>query len=214
MVIQQYFANIDPISGNTSGKYLTMADYGTYTDHELLDLLKEGDQVAFTEIYDRYKLLLHRYAYRWLQDKEAVKDVIQELFTTVWTKRETLVFNKNLSGYLYTSVRNGILRKVSQNQRSVDYTDSLREYAEKGESITDHRIRENQLKEIIEREISALPHKMREVFELSRNSHLSHAEIAGRLGLSEHTVRTHIKKALKILRSRLGLYLFLYFLLN
>lgn len=191
-----------------------MANYGTYTDQELLDLLKESDPVAFTEIYDRYKLLLHRYAYRWLQDKEAVKDVIQELFTIVWTKRETLIFNKNLSGYLYTSVRNGILRKVSQDRRSIDYTDSLREYAEKGESITDHRLRENQLKQIIEQEISALPSKMREVFELSRNSHLSHAEIASQLGLSEHTIRTHIKKALRILRSRLGLRLFLLFLFS
>ncbi len=191
-----------------------MIAYGAYTDQELLELLKKSDQAAFTEIYDRYKLLLHRYAYRWLQDKEAVKDVIQELFTVLWTRREALVLNENLSGYLYVSVRNGILRKISQDKRFAAYAVSLADYADKGESITDHRLRENQLRAIIEKEIATLPSKMREVFELSRNSHLSHTEIAERLNLSEHTVRSHIKKALKILRSRLGFYLLIYFFMG
>ncbi|MDR6783183.1 RNA polymerase sigma-70 factor (family 1) [Pedobacter africanus] len=191
-----------------------MIAYEAYTDQELLELLKKSDQAAFTEIYDRYKLLLHRYAYRWLQEKEAVKDVIQELFTVLWTRREALVLNENLSGYLYVSVRNGILRKISQDKRFAAYAASLADYADKGESITDHRLRENQLRAIIEKEIATLPSKMREVFELSRNSHLSHTEIAERLNLSEHTVRTHIKKALKILRSRLGFYLLIYFFMG
>ncbi|SMD01843.1 RNA polymerase sigma-70 factor [Pedobacter africanus] len=191
-----------------------MVAYGAYTDQELLGLLRKGDQAAFTEIYDRYKLLLHRYAYRWLQDKEVVKDVIQELFTVLWTRREALVYNENLSGYLYISVRNGILRKISQDKRFAAYAESLADYADNGESITDYRLRENQLRKIIEKEIAALPAKMREVFELSRNSYLSHMEIAERLGLSEHTVRTHIKKALKILRSRLGFYLVICFLMS
>lgn len=191
-----------------------MADCKKLSDRDLIDLLKDGDAGAFTEIYDRYKEILHHYAYRWLQDRETVKDVIQELFTVVWTKRETLVFNHNLSGYLYTAVRNGILRKISQQNRSRDYTASLQEYADLGENITDYRVRENQLKEIIEKEIAALPDKMQEVFRLSRNGQLSHAEIAAQLGLSEHTVRAHIKKALKILRDKLGILIFIYLLMH
>jgi len=191
-----------------------MPDYKELSDHELFDLLKDNDQLAFTEIYDRYKEVLHRYAYKWLQDRDAVKDVIQDLFTMIWTKRDILTFNQNFSGYLYISVRNAILRKIQKEDRNNTYANSLRDYAEKGVSITDHLLREKQLKSIIEQEISALPGKMREVFELSRNEYLSHAEIAERLGISEHTVRAHVKKALKILRGRLGIYMFLYFLMH
>lgn len=191
-----------------------MPDYKELSDQELLDLLKENNQAAFTEIYDRYKEVLHRYAYKWLQDRDAVKDVIQDLFTLIWTKRDTITFNQNLSGYLYISVRNSILRKIQQEDRKNNYASSLQEYADKGVSVTDHLLREKQLRSIIEKEIAALPDKMREVFELSRNEHLSHAEIAEKLGISEQTVRTHVKKALKILRGRLGIYLFLYFLLH
>lgn len=191
-----------------------MPDYKELSDHELFDLLKENNQAAFTEIYDRYKEILHRYAYKWLQDRDAVKDVIQDLFTLIWTKRDTITFNQNLSGYLYISTRNAILRKIQQEDRKNTYANSLQEYADKGVSITDHLLREKQLKSIIEQEIAALPDKMREVFELSRNEHLSHAEIAEKLGISEQTVRTHVKKALKILRGRLGFFVFLYFLLH
>lgn len=191
-----------------------MPDYKELSDQELFDLLKDNNQAAFTEIYDRYKEVLHRYAYKWLQDRDAVKDVIQDLFTLIWTKRDTMTFNQNLSGYLYISVRNAILRKIQQEDRKNTYANSLQEYADKGISITDHLLREKQLKSIIEQEIAALPEKMREVFELSRNEHLSHAEIAEKLGISEQTVRVHVKKALKILRGRLGIYMFLYFLLH
>ncbi len=75
--------------------------------------------------------------------------------------------------------------------------------------LTDHLVREKQMKAIIEREISKLPKKMRIVFELSRNEHLSHKEIAETLNLSEQTVTDQIKKALKILRTRMGMCFFL-----
>lgn len=189
-------------------------DYKEQSDQELLHHLADNNQSAFTEIYDRYKEVLHRYAYKWLQDRDAVKDIIQELFMTIWTKRHTIIFNQNLSGYLYIAVRNAVLRKVQQEDRKNNYATSLQEYADRGVSITDHLLREKQLKSMIEQEISVLPQKMREVFKLSRNEYLSHAGIAEKLGISEQTVRTHIKKALKVLRGRLVIALLMCFLLH
>jgi RNA polymerase sigma-70 factor (ECF subfamily) len=66
---------------------------------------------------------------------------------------------------------------------------------------------------IIEKEIADLPAKMREVFELSRKTFLSHKEIAGQLDLSEKTVRNQVNNALKVLRVKLGIFVFLLVLL-
>lgn len=191
-----------------------MPEYKTFNDQVLFDLIKADDQLAYTELYDRYKEILHRYAYKWLQEREVVKDVVQDLFITLWAKRDTLSLPQNVAGYLYTSVRYAILRAIQEDKRKNSYANSLQEYMDKGVSITDHKVREKQLQAIIEREIAALPDKMREVFELSRNNHLTYAEIAQQLELSEHTVRNHVKKALKILRSRLGFFAYLYLLLR
>ncbi|WP_256005016.1 RNA polymerase sigma factor [Pedobacter deserti] len=189
-----------------------MAAYTTYTDQQLLDLIRTGDQAAFTEIYDRYSGILYRYANRWLKDRETIKDVIQELFTVLWTKRETLAVSQNLSGYLYVAVRNAILRKISEEKRADEYSASLQHFIDSGQNITDHKIREAQLRAIIEKEISALPEKMRQIFEMSRTRQMSHDEIARELGISEHTVRTQVKRALRVLRGRLGILVYIYLL--
>ncbi|MDO7742113.1 MAG: RNA polymerase subunit sigma-70, partial [Pedobacter sp.] len=72
----------------------------------MADLLKSGDQKAFAEIYNRYKFVLHHHAWNKIRDKEEAQDTIQEVFSMIWTKRETINIGTNLSGYLYSCVRN------------------------------------------------------------------------------------------------------------
>lgn len=190
-----------------------MAAYSDLTDRELTVLLKLDDAHAFAEIFDRYQRVLYRHAYNWLQDSEAVKDAIQDLFTAVWDKRSSITYQENLSGYLYAALRNRILRQIKLSKHHDTYLGSLGDQVRTKTSITDYLIREKQLKAIIEKEVAALPEKMREVFELSRNAHLSHAEIAEQLGISELTVKTQVKNALRILRTKLGIVLYMWMLL-
>ncbi|MDB5117490.1 MAG: polymerase subunit sigma-70 [Mucilaginibacter sp.] len=189
-----------------------MAALSPLPDHELVFLLKTGDKDAYTEIYNRYKGILYQHAYKLLRNQEEVDDIIHELFTTLWIKRETLEFKTNLSGYLYTAVRNRVLDYISHQQIESAYIISLQKFIDKGVAITDHRVRLNMLQEVIEKEIACLPAKMREIFELSRKSQLSHREIAEKLDISEKTVKNQVNNALKILRVRLGLLIYLYLL--
>lgn len=97
-----------------------MPNYKEHSYQQLLDLLKENNQSAFVEIYDRYSEMLHRFAYKWLQDRDAAKDVLQDIFTIIWTKRELITFRQNLSGYLYISVLLLYLKKYS-NRTEIRY---------------------------------------------------------------------------------------------
>jgi RNA polymerase sigma-70 factor (family 1) len=200
---------IDSYLLSLHGDYGMASNYESTSDTELVDLLKSGNRLAYTEIYHRYKIVLHSHAYKWMRDREEAKDIIHELFTFLWDKRESIHFNSNLSGYLYVSLRNKIFNRVSRKKIESEYVSSLQSFIDQGNCITDHLVREKQLANLIEKEIAALPQKMREVFELSRKSNLSHKEIAEQLDLSDQTVRKHIQHALKILRTRLGLYMFL-----
>ncbi len=183
-----------------------MADYSKYLDQQLVALLRENDRHAFNEIYARYFWLLHTHAHKWIRDREETKDLIQEVFLTVWEKRQALKPELGLSAYLYTSVRNRVFNRLSRQQVAAAYLASLDDYLDKGEYITDHLVREKELKRIIEEGIDSMPRKMQEVFRLSREENLSHKEIAERLKLSEQTVRKHIQHALRILRIRITMY--------
>jgi len=191
-----------------------MVTYSSCSDNELADLLKSGDQAAFTEIYDRYFWLLHAHAYKWMRDRDDTKDIIHELFSNLWAKRETLILEDKLAPYLYASVRNRIFNQLAREKYSVQYSDSLEDFIDHGECVTDHLIRERILMEIIEAGIAEMPRKMREVFEMSRKQQLSHKEIAEQLNISEDTVRKHIQHGLKILRPKLGLLLIAWALIH
>jgi RNA polymerase sigma-70 factor (family 1) len=189
-----------------------MTDLSALTDAELTDFVKLGDQRAYLEIYDRYKGPLQRHAYKKLGNMAEVEDILQELFIHLWDKRENLILTTGLSGYLFTAVRNRIFNLYDKKQRENTYLNSLQEFIDREESTTDLIMREKEFSMIIEKEISALPPRMREVFLLSRNEGLTHKQIAERLGTSEQTVSTQIRNSLKILRARLG-FLFAWFLL-
>jgi RNA polymerase sigma-70 factor (family 1) len=197
----------------TSRGIIRMTDYQNFTDQELTVLLKNSDHAAFTEIYHRYKRLLYTHAYQRLRNEEEVDDIIHELFTALWLKRDAIQFNTNLAGYLYTAVRNCILDYVAHQKVESTYLSSFGSFLNQSENFTDFLLREKQLSALIDREIAALPPKMRAVFELSRKENLSHEEISIRLGITKKTVKSQVNNALKILRARLSVIAWIYLIL-
>ncbi|MFC3562809.1 RNA polymerase sigma factor [Pedobacter jamesrossensis] len=182
-----------------------MPSLNTYSDSELVLLVKNGNGTAFKEIYERYWTILFLHGSRVLGDEEDAKDIVQELFVQLWNKADELNFGHSLSAYLFTATKNRILNHLAHRKVKSDYEESLRNFVQEGELITEEHLREKELALIIEREISLLPPRMREVFELSRKEFLSYKEIAESLNISEHTVRRQVSNALSILRSRMGL---------
>jgi RNA polymerase sigma-70 factor (ECF subfamily) len=180
-----------------------MVAYTSYDDAELADLLRSGDQLAYTEIYRRYWRLLYGHIYKMLQDEEESKDLLQELFSNLWTRAEKIPEQQNLGGYLYVSARHLVLNNIRQRKFRTEYLNSLSEFATEASDVTLHYLEERDLLAAIEREIEALPPRMRQVFEMSRKQHLSHREIAESLGTSEETVKKQIHKSLKTLRTNL-----------
>src|SRR5258708_2175619 len=65
-------------------------------------------------------------------------------------------------------------------------------------------LRVKEVQQLIQTVIGNMPPKMREVYQLSRQEHLTHREIAERLAISEETVKKHIQNALQLLRSAMG----------
>lgn len=179
-------------------------DYSGLSDNELCSLLSSGDSNAYTEIYNRYKQVLYLHAYRKLDNREEARDLVQELFATLWISRTSIVFSSTLAGYLFSSVRNRVINIFLHRNVELKYTRSLEDFMNKGVYTTDHLIREKELAAQINKEIDRLPPKMKEIFQLSRESNLSHRKIAEKLDLSEQTVRTQVRNALRILRIKVG----------
>ncbi|WP_316840006.1 RNA polymerase sigma-70 factor [Pedobacter gandavensis] len=182
-----------------------MTSYENLSDSTLVERLHLGDHRAFGEIYERFFGLLYKHAYNRFRDEEQAKDVVHELFEDLWLKREVIIIERNLSNYLYTATRNKILKIIAHQNVVTAYAAKQVILIKPDEGLTDHRVRERQLAEIIEKEIQLLPPKMRAAFELSRKHNYTYKEIAEKLDITEQSVRSHVKNALKILRIKFGL---------
>ncbi|SFB83134.1 RNA polymerase sigma-70 factor, ECF subfamily [Parapedobacter composti] len=182
-----------------------MSPYSELSDHELFASLKEGVAAAYAEIYQRYKGVLYAHAFRMLENREEAKDTVQEVFAALWTKRDKLEVKTSLSAYLYMTIRNKVLDHIARRRIQDRYYDSYQSFADLHENcLTDHALREKELANLIEREINALPVKMKAVFVKSRQEHFSHKEIAEQLNISEKTVKKQINNALRVLRLKLN----------
>jgi RNA polymerase sigma-70 factor (ECF subfamily) len=179
-----------------------MIIYNTYTDQDLITLLRKGDHEAFTEIYKRYWSVLYLHARHMLRQEDQARDVVQEVFTMMWNRHSEFQPTINLNAYLYKSVRNRILNIIRHGKIKENYLADLGDFVDREVAQTDELVRYNDLKRLIEKEISNMPPKMREVFEMSRREGLSHTEIGERLGISDLTVKKQVSKAVTILRKK------------
>jgi len=177
-----------------------------HTDGDLTELLRKGSHNAFREIYDRYWPVLYMHAYRMLRDEGTAMDVIQDVFTDLWLKGESLQINLSLKAYLYMAVRYrtlDALRKSSQHDKFLSY---MIDFAREGQNTTDEAISLREFTKRMEAEVAQLPPRMREIFELSRLEGKSNKSIADELDITDHTVKKTLNRVLHILRSKLTLF--------
>ncbi|SEM61930.1 RNA polymerase sigma-70 factor, ECF subfamily [Mucilaginibacter gossypiicola] len=187
--------------------------FGKLSDAELVVLLYNGNEAAYTEIYNRYWALLYSHSRRMLRDNEEAMDVVQDVFAAFWTKPPELNNSGALKAYLFTAVRNATIKLINKSKHKDNYLTSLATFMQEGECATDNLVSYNEFVRQIEKEIAGLPPKMRRIFEMSRSLGLSHKQIANELNISDQSVKKTINRALKLLKTQFSL-IFIYVLLK
>lgn len=179
-----------------------MGAYSALTDQELIDAMRMGNQDAFEEVYERHWSLLYRSAYNVLREEAGSLDVVQDVFIWFWEHREKLVVN-SIRGYLLTAVKYKVANYIRSGKVRASFYDRIPK-VDLDVAFPNEALEIKELQAMINQLTEALPDRCREVFQLSRNEHLTNKEIALRLGISEKTVENQINKAIKKLRANLG----------
>ena len=136
-------------------------------------------------------------------DSDSAMDTTQDIFTDLWLKAGDIHINTSLKAYLYTAARYKTMDAIRRSVLFDRYLQSMVDFSASAQSNTDEIVIFNELTKRIESEVSTLPPRMRQVFELSRMDGLSHKDIAEELEITDHTVKKTLNRALKILRSKL-----------
>lgn len=183
----------------------------SHTDQELLQLLAQDDDEAFTAIYLRYWDKLTVVAMHRLGNLEEAKEVVQEVFCNLWRRREELEIDHTLNTYLAAAVKYEIFKRfaVKSRHRRLQQK-ALDQWQEAAEDTLDN-LHANELRSELSTLVKALPEKCRIVFQLSRDKGYTQKQIASELGIAEKTVEAHLSAALRKLRMGLShLFTFLF----
>jgi RNA polymerase sigma-70 factor (family 1) len=178
-----------------------MVGYEKFTDDFLIHTLKAGNKKAFEELYEKYGAALYSYIFQRVRIKEISEEIVQDIFVSLWEKRESLQIT-SLSAYLFAAAKYKIISHIRSSAVREVYIESFGAFlAAKFDQSTEEFINLSDLQSLIERNLEKLPGQCQRVFRLSRMDHISNQEIAQMLGISVRTVENYITQALKHLRS-------------
>ena len=185
-----------------------------WTDAELLAALPGGHEGAFAEIYRRYGLQLLEQASRKTGSREAAEEIVQDIFTALWQRREQAASIQKLPEYLSTAVKFRVINLIKNRYTHDDYAAYCRTVATEADHRTENDLAATDLAGALHAGLTHLPSHTREIFQLSRFEHQTVPEIAGRLKLTPKAVEYHITRALKMLRVSLKDFLLVLLLLD
>lgn len=157
----------------------------------------------FEKLFKSYFPALMVFAKKILGDEDDAREVVHQVFISVWEKRQDIDLSASMKSYLFTSVNNRSLNVIRDRKKfsSAEVPDMAGDYD------VSTAIESMELEEKILAVIKSLPEKCREVFEMNRFEGLKYSEIAERLNISVKTVENQMSKALKILREKLSRYM-------
>lgn len=172
-----------------------------HNETELLAKIAEGDEYAFKIIYENYYKKIFTYALQYLKSEPESEEVMQEVFLKLWLRdRGSLAIN-NLDQYLRTLARNRSLdllrRKMLGNRNDLERAINWQEE----HNDTEELIMLNDTRKILDEGVRLLPTQQKLVYQLCHQEGLKYDEAAKVLNLSPATIHTHMKLALRFLRT-------------
>lgn len=180
-----------------------MSAYSSYSDNELFGFVRNDDEHAFRELYNRYWNKLLTQVLIKLKSPEEAEEITQEVFLQLWRRRKKIELRYTLHTYIASMVKYEILAKLSRQKLEAAFKMRIASLSPDEDNSTTDNTAYEFLRKKIEKTIQLLPDKCRLVFRLSREAGMTEKQIAETLNIAPKTVEAHMSKALKTLRGSL-----------
>lgn len=170
-----------------------------YDEMDLLRQIAKGNEQAFKLLINLYGKRFLAVAVKMTRSEETAKDMVQDVFLSIWTNREGLAEVVNPSSYFFTVLYRRIYRHLKKLALEKKLLENVSDTAITNN--TEEMVLAHESNELIIKAISKLPPQQQLIFKLVKQEGLSREDIAHRLKISPHTVRNHLAEAVRFIRS-------------
>lgn len=178
-----------------------------WTDESLMHAISEGNQHAFTELYERYAGKLRGYFRNMLwRDEEKAEDFVHDLFAKIIQHPALFDTSRSFKTWVFSVASNmckNEYKRMEVRKNTIHGADTS--YAVSSENVM-NQVQDVQFREEFEEKLQELDEKHRSVFTLRHLDGLALKEIAEILEINEGTVKSRLFYATKFLANELSVY--------
>lgn len=172
------------------------------TEYNLIQDLCRGDSNAFHKIYLLYVNKIYNFIKRYVKSDAQSEELVQVVFVKIWENHKNIIPSDSLSGYIYKIAKNCTFNYLKHQIYLRAFEEHSGRHSEQDENDLFKSIISRDLEAHLAKYIEHMPPKRREIFILSRIHGLSYKEIACKLNISENSVDTHLRLAVKELKNK------------
>jgi RNA polymerase sigma-70 factor (family 1) len=184
---------------------IQLTSHQPISDESLIAALQQSSVKAFEEIYNRYWYRLYRFVYQETGTREEAEELVQDLFTSLWNRREQLAV-RHLGAYLTVSIRNLTTNYIKSQITHRKYQEYSIMHEIRQASLTEETVYYADLARAVDEAMAKLPERTLAIFKLSRFERQSVRDIARTMNMTEKAVEYHITKSLKVMQAQLRVF--------
>ena len=170
-------------------------------ERSLLQQIAAGDEKSFAVIFHHYTKVIYPFAYKLTHSQDLAEEILQEVFLKIWANRSSLAEIENFGAYLNRITRNhcyNVIRRLAHEAIvSAELANAMTEEVHN----TEDDVIGKDLQRSLNKAINQLTPQQKLVYTMCYNDGLKYEEVASRLNLSRSTVHSHMKLALKFIRT-------------
>lgn len=167
----------------------------------LLWEISQGDELAFAQLFDQYKHKVYAFAMHYTGRMDISEELVQEVFMKVWLHRQGLPGIARFEAWLFVICRNLSFNYLRKMAREETFKRGLAGADEAAPGTADELLLSKEYGTFLKAAVDRLPPRQKLIYNLYREQHLTHEDIAGRLGLARATVKSHLALALRSVRT-------------
>jgi len=175
------------------------------TDTHWLHQLQQNDAQALASLMGKYYQELYNYGAKFTRDEGLIKDCIQEIFISLWQRRQTALTILSPRHYLLRAVKNKVLKALYRNDQKGYPFDLPDEYDFSQEFSVERILIEKQIDEEkaekLQKVLSLLSKRQQEVIYLKYYQYLDQGQIAELMDISRQSVYNLLHEAIQKIRS-------------
>ena len=173
------------------------------SDKILIEKYRNGNAAAFNVLFKRYYDSLYGYTIKNLKDGCIAEELVMDVMLGLWKKKGDLEVEDDLKAYLYRSIKNAIYNHYRKKVLQTVSLDVVPESSRHLAKAADHELEVRELHNIYRLQLQQLSPQRRKVYELSREQHMTYAEIAKDMDISVNTVENYMVASLSFFRKQL-----------